>query len=98
VQYAAQRRQQFLPKRWAAPLNTPPPLLPNRFAAVALVLERDAVALTRARPGGPPAVAITSRLPRFQELYTLRVAPRWLVWAGEGGGREALEGYLPPGC
>lgn len=43
---------------------------------VAAVWEKDAIVLTKARPGGAPALAVSSKLPRFQEQYTLRVALR----------------------
>ena len=52
-------------------------VLSTLMTVVAAVFERDAIALTRAVPGGPPALAISTRLPRFQETYTLRIAPRW---------------------
>ena len=50
-------------------------LLPSP-AVVAMLFEKDAIALTRAVPGGPPALAIASRLPRFAENYTLQIALR----------------------
>lgn len=53
-------------------------VLSTLMTVVAAVFERDAIALTRAVPGGPPALAISTRLPRFQETYTLRIAPRWV--------------------
>lgn len=44
---------------------------------------------TKARPGGPPALVVSSKLPRFQELYTLRVALRC---AARDSGRRAAAG------
>lgn len=49
---------------------------PTTPAVVAAVWEKDAITLTRATPGGPPALAVSSRLPRFEEQYTLRIALR----------------------
>jgi signal peptidase complex subunit 2 len=60
-------------------------VLSTLMTVVAAVFERDAIALTRTVPGGPPALAISTRLPRFQETYTLRIATRWV------GGQAAAE-------
>lgn len=38
--------------------------------------------MTKARPGGPPALVVSSKMPRFQDLYTLRVALRCAVLEG----------------
>ena len=55
-----------------APLTTPP-------AVVAALWEKEAIALTKAAPGGPPALAISSKLPRFDDKYTLCIALRWVL-------------------
>lgn len=53
----------------------PPP------AVIATVFERDAILLTKAGgPGGAPALAVSSKLPRFGKTYTLTIAPRCLAW------------------
>lgn len=51
-----------------------------------MVCEKDVIAFTRAAPGGPPALAIASRLPRFQQFYTLCVTPRCEPWLRGAGG------------
>ena len=56
-------------------------VLSGLMTLVAMVLEKDATALTRAVPGGPPALTVSTHMPRFQETYTLRIAPRWVVHA-----------------
>lgn len=61
------------------PCLTAPP------AVVATVWEKDAIVMTKARPGGPPAVVVSSKLPRFQEQYTLRVALRWVGQSSGAG-------------
>lgn len=69
----------------------PPARLPCPLAAVvATVWEKDAVLFTRGlrQGGGPPALAVSTRLPRFQETFTLTITPRWVLCLGssrEGG-------------
>eukprot|EP00887_Chlorella_sp_A99_P000767 scaffold5.g767.t1 len=62
-------------------------LLSVGFTALASLVERDIIALTKAGPGGaaPPRIALASRLPRFNDAYTLRAWPR-------GGGGSAAPG------
>ena len=54
------------------------------MSALATLAERDAIALTHAKPGGGGrALRATARLPRDQDVYTLRlddrsVAAAWL--------------------
>ncbi|KAL4860000.1 putative signal peptidase complex subunit 2 [Chlorella vulgaris] len=68
-------------------------ILSSLMTVVAMLFEKDAIALTRAVPGGPPALAIASRLPRFAENYTLQIALRDAPEAtkcGSGSGAAAL--------
>lgn len=62
----------------SAPQHIPCPASHRPAAVVATVWEKDAIVMTKARPGGPAAVVVSSKLPRFQEQYTLRVALRWV--------------------
>jgi hypothetical protein len=59
-------------------------LLSSAMTLVAVLLERDAVLVTRARPGRP-ALALRSALPRYGEEYALRARPRG---AARGGPEE----------
>ncbi|EFN57522.1 hypothetical protein CHLNCDRAFT_143120 [Chlorella variabilis] len=65
-------------------------VLSSLMTVVAMVCEKDVIAFTRAAPGGPPALAIASRLPRFQQFYTLCVTPRGARAASRGGGAQSL--------
>lgn len=61
-------------------------ILSTLMTVIATVYEKDAITFTCAVPGGAPALAISSRLPRFQDLYTLRVQPRGAPAAASGNG------------
>lgn len=95
---------QFYPKRLP---NTPLvlavcvasyALLSVALTAIGTLLERDAIALTRGGPGAgaPPRIALASRLPRFQDTYTLRIWPRQggLLSVYSSGGGGSLLGLL----
>ncbi|PSC77014.1 putative signal peptidase complex subunit 2 [Micractinium conductrix] len=53
-------------------------VLSTAMTVVATVWEKDAVLFTRGlrQGGGPPALAVSTRLPRFQETFTLTITPR----------------------
>lgn len=63
-------------------------------AVIASVCEKDAILLTKAAPGGPPALAVSSKLPRFEETYTLKIAPRCV--SSHGCRRRARGPYSRP--
>ncbi|KAI7841303.1 hypothetical protein COHA_004922 [Chlorella ohadii] len=62
-------------------------VLSTLMTVVATLWEKDAIVMTKARPGGPPALVVSSKMPRFQDLYTLRVALRP---TGGGSGSEGV--------
>lgn len=45
------------------------------MSAVAMLLEKDTLVMTKAAPGHP-ALVVRSKMPRFQDVYTLAVRPR----------------------
>ncbi|PRW59420.1 putative signal peptidase complex subunit 2 [Chlorella sorokiniana] len=62
-------------------------VLSTLMTLVATVWEKEAIVFTKARPGGSPVLVVSSKLPRFQDLYTLRVALRP---TGSGSGSEGV--------
>ncbi|KAL4425565.1 hypothetical protein ABPG75_009581 [Micractinium tetrahymenae] len=61
-------------------------VLSTLMTVIAAVFEKDAILFTKAGgPGGAPALAVSSKLPRVGDTYTLTIVPRGAA-PGRGGG------------